>query len=83
VGPDFAVFPSAFDAFVTVLVKIGKVLPKLLVGSIDNVSVLDGSEPRGQVPDCGDVKLVLVGLSRKSVSVCSTMTAHVQLETGQ
>jgi len=59
---DFAIFAAALDAFVAVLVKVGEVLPKFLVGYIDNVTVLDGSELGRQVPDCGDVEFVLVGL---------------------
>lgn len=41
---NFPVLPTAFDAFVGVLVKFCKVLPKLLVGGIDNVTILDGGE---------------------------------------
>ena len=71
-GPNFAVLPAAFDAFVTVLVKIGEVLPKFLVRCIDNVSVFDGSELGRQVPDGGDVELVLVRLWTSQFQRAST-----------
>ena len=67
VGADFAVFSAALDTLVAVLVKVGEVLPKFLVDCIDDVSILNGSKLCRQVPDCGDVELVLVGLDRKSV----------------
>jgi hypothetical protein len=43
-----------------VLVEIGKVVPELLVGNIDTVSILDGGELGSQLSDGGDVELVLV-----------------------
>jgi hypothetical protein len=66
----FPVFATAFDAFVGVLVQVGKVLPQFLVGGIDDVSVLDRGELGCQLPDGGNVKFVLMGLLRSLVSAC-------------
>jgi hypothetical protein len=62
VGPDLSVFTPAFDAFVRILVQVGKVLPEFLVCRIDDVSVLDGGELVGQISNGGDVELVLMRL---------------------
>lgn len=54
------VLPPAFDAFVGVLIQVCEVLPQFLVGSIDNISILDGGELGRQFPDGGDVEFVLM-----------------------
>jgi hypothetical protein len=59
---DFAVLAAAPDTLIAVLVQVGKVLPELLVGRMDDVAVLDGGELASQGPDGGNVEFVLVGL---------------------
>jgi len=61
-GADFTVLPSTFDALVAVLVKIGKVLPQLLVSSMNDISIFDGGELGCQGSNCGNVEFVLMGL---------------------
>lgn len=61
-GSYFPIFSTAFDAFVAVLVEIGKILPQFLVSGINNVSMLDGGKLRRQVPDGDNMELVLVRL---------------------
>ena len=78
---DLAILAAALDAFVTILVQVGEVLPQLLVGCMDNVAVLDGGELARQSADGGDVEFVLVRLcetwsafsSRRIVSRCGDM----------
>lgn len=61
---DFAVLPSAFDPFVAVLVKIGKIFPNFFVSSGNNISILNRSKLVGQAADCGNMKFVLMRLSK-------------------
>jgi hypothetical protein len=57
---DFAILATTLDTFVAILIQIGEVLPELLIGGMDDVSVLDGSELGGQSTDCSNVEFVLV-----------------------
>jgi hypothetical protein len=61
-GTYFAVLTSTFDSFVAVFVQVGKVLPYLFISSMNDITIFDGSELRGESSDCGDMEFVLVGL---------------------
>jgi hypothetical protein len=62
VRADLSVFSAAFDAFVGVLVEVGKILPEFLVGGVDDVSIFDGGELGCEITDGGCVKFVLMRL---------------------
>lgn len=64
IGTNLSVLSSAFDALIAVLVQVGKVLPKLLVGSWDDIPVLNGRKSVRQVANGSNMEFVLMRLGR-------------------
>ena len=65
VGPgDLTILAAALDALVGILVERGEVLPELLVGGGDRVTLPHRGELQGEVLQRLRVKLVLMGLHR-------------------
>lgn len=62
VRADFSVFSSALDTFVGVLVEVGKILPEFFVGSVDDVSILNGGELGCEITDGRCMEFVLMRL---------------------
>lgn len=75
---DFSILSPAFNAFVAVLVQIGKVLPKFLICSGNRVPFFERSKFAGQVANSVDVELVLVRLGWQKVSVVYLGSASLE-----
>jgi hypothetical protein len=60
VRADLAVLSTTLDTLITILIQIGEVLPQFLVGSMNDVSILNRSELGCQSTDGGNMKFVLM-----------------------
>lgn len=74
---NFSILSSTLNALVTIFVKIGKVLPKFLVGGIDKVTIFNGCKLGSKIADGRCVEFVLVRLFPYSL-VLSLILGHVK-----